>query len=565
MNKDTPLAAASRRLLAAAIAACVCVFVVRRLLDLETDPAQQGVCLAVLACVGVFIAVASGRIAFGIFAGSILLGIVWLASAFKTRYLHEPLLAPDLRYFSATFLLDVVGHYPGMLRKSLIAIMGGGTIGVLLWRLESPGLWRDRGRRRRLGMTALAALPLAASVSPHGPFASVYATPTWEYITQGARNPVSTFIASFSRMSIELPARNTGVDPAAWREAGPPAPATPPDLVAVLEESALDPRQWADCTSARCRFAMFEPDADTRAYGALRVHTWGGGTWTSEFAFLAGVPHTAFGAAGIYAPFNLVPHLQQSLPRQLKALGYHTIAVYPMDRDFVGAANAYRDYGFDEFHDATELGLEWESTDGDLFEHVQALYAQRRATRSEPLFVMVLTMRQHGPHDYPLANLPPPWNEPPAPQLDAAANRNLGNYLYRMHQSDTALAGLRRFLFAAGKPVLLVHFGDHHPSFDGLEPKLRRAPAQQAMADARYNTYYRIDANFAAPAWQPPPVLDLAFLAGVTLQLAGLPTDAYFQANGRLRERCHGLFEGCPAPLLADYYGYVLDDLGLLR
>jgi len=564
LRKDRPTAAASRRLLAGLIAVAVCGWVALRVLGLETDLAEQAYCLACMACAAALLGVASGRAAFGLYAGSLLLGVIWLASALKVSYLHEPLLAPDLRYFGGTFTLAVIGHYPGMLRKSLIAMLGGGTLAVLLWRLESPGLWQARRWRRRLGMSLLATLPLAASLSPHGPFAPLYAAPTWEYISNGARNPISTFIRSFTRMGIELPARSNPVDPSQWRLATPAlATAAAPDIVVVLEESTLDPQQWADCTSAHCRSELLQPDATTRALGALRTHTWGGGTWTSEFALLTGLPHNVFGAAGIYAPFNLVPRLADSLPRQLKRLGYHTIAIYPMAGDFVGAAGAYRDYGFDEFHDSTELGLRWGSTDDELFERAQALYAARRAANEGPLFMMILTMRQHGPHDYPLSALPPPWNEPPAPRLDERSNRNLATYLYRLHQSALALAQLRGFLFAGDRHALLMHFGDHHPSFDGLELSLRRRQADGA--DALYNTYYRIDANFATPAWHAPRVLDLAFLASVALQLAQLPPDRYFQANTRLRERCDGLFEGCPPAVLEPYFGYILDQLHLLQ
>jgi len=307
---------------------------------------------------------------------------------------------------------------------------------------------------------------------------------------------------------------------------------------------------------------FYKPDAATRAEGLLKVHTYGGGTWTSEFAFLAGLPHTLFGPAGLYAPYNLAPRLRESLPRQLKALGYRTIAVYPMPRDFVRAGEAYAEYGFDEFHDARELGIEWESTDLDLVAKVEAIHRRARAQDARPLFLMVLTMRQHGPHEKPLDILPPPWNEPPAPTLDERANRNLGTYLYRMHQSDQALAQLRRYLFAAGKPVVFAHFGDHHPSFDGLESTLAsRLPPELAGA-ANKLTYYRIDSSIDSAPLRVAEPLDLAFLGGLLLDVAALPKNDYFEANTRLRERCHGHFEDCPeADARMSFEAYVFDTL----
>ncbi|MEP7097673.1 MAG: sulfatase-like hydrolase/transferase, partial [Dokdonella sp.] len=343
------------------------------------------------------------------------------------------------------------------------------------------------------------------------------------------------------------------------------APATTsqwPDLVTVLEESTLDPHQWADCNVPRCTFPMFKADQHTAAAGPLRVHTYGGATWTSEFAFFAGMPQTLFGPAGIYAPYNLAPRLRDSLPRQLKALGYRTIAIYPMPRDFVNAGPAYADYGFDEFYDATDLGLVWESTDADIVHAFETVQRRERAKDDRPLFFMILTMRQHGPHDYPLDPLPPPWNTAPVPALDAHINRNLGTYLYRLQESSDAIAELRRFLFADGKPTVLVHFGDHHPSFDGLEMKLRTGLPQELHAQAWEVTYYRIDSNFSHAPIPQYDVLDLAYLGGLMLDVAGLPKSAYFEANTRLRDRCNGRFVDCPDKSAMDsWLAYVFGQL----
>lgn len=551
-----------RRLLAAAIAAAAFAAVAMRVCHLETDTIARVLCLALMLSMSLLLAVATGRAAFGTFCASLVAGLVWLASALKLSYLHEPLMAPDVRYFAGTLTQDVIGHYPGMLRKCVVAIVGGVALAIILWRLESPGWWR-RGRvRRRLLASAFAALPLLLCVRPEGVFREVYATPTWDFISAGDRNPLSTFVRSFHEMRVELPPRAASVEAGAWQEKNvAPPPATLPDIVVVLEESTLDPRQWADCTSPHCTASMFEPDADTRAHGVLRVHTYGGATWTSEFTFLAGLPQTVFGAAGIYAPYNLAPRLRDSLPRQLKALGYRTIAVYPMPANFVGAADAYRSYGFDEFHDSDELGLEWGSEDATVFDKLRALYTHLRERSDQPLFFMVPTMRQHGPHDYPLDTLPPPWNEPPAPALGDRINRNLATYLYRLHRSAEAIADLRTFLFASGRPALLVQFGDHHPSFDGLEQTLRSSLSGEKKYDAINDTYYRIDANFPTAAVRSDGVLDLAFLGGVVLDVAGLPKNAYFQANVVLREACSGLFDHCRRETRESYFAYVFDEL----
>ena len=552
-----------RRALALALGSGALAVVLLRVWHAEADLAERVYCVSLTVALALAVAVATGRAAFGCLSAAVFAGTIWLISALKLAYLHEPLFAPDLRYLAGTLVSEVVGHYPAMLRKCIALLLLVPACAVLVWRLETPGGWHGGRRRVRSAATIAGGLLLFALAWPQGVFRDVYAIPAWDFLEQARRDPLTTFLRSLTRMRVSTPRHDAGAAAYDWGTAADSAAGTRrPDIVAVLEESTLDPRQWSACTSPRCHFAMFDADADTRAHGLLKVHTYGGGTWTSEFAFLAGLPHTLFGPAGVYAPYNLAPRMRESLPRQLKALGYRTIAVYPMPRTFVRAADAYAEYGFDEFHDARELGIEWESTDLDVIEHVKAIHRRAVDEDTRPLFLMVLTMRQHGPHDKPLDALPPPWNEPPAPTLGERINRNLGTYLYRMHQSDLALTELRRYLFAADRPVALAHFGDHHPSFDGLEGTLPTTLPADLAGEAQALTYYRIDSNFGGATLQAPQPLDLAFLGGLLLDVAGLPKGAYFEANARLRERCAGRFADCPQDdVLASFEAYVFGTL----
>lgn len=542
-----------RRALGAALGMAAFAIALRRLLQTESDDPERLFCAALALALAFFLAVATRRAGFGFLCAGALVGCVWLAGALKLAYLHEPLMAPDLGYFLTGTTVDVVMHYPAIWHKLALALIGGLLLACTVWRLESPGFGSRCKRRARVAWSALALLPLLLFAWPQGPFRSVYVVSTWGFIGGARSNPTTGFVRSFTRMGVSVPAYTLAdARREDWGSTSAAMPTRAPNIVAVLEESTLDPRQWAVCTVPRCTFPLFQPDRDTNAYGMLKVHTYGGGTWTSEFAFLAGLPHTLFGPAGIYAPYNLAPRTRETLPRQLKALGYRTIAIYPMPRDFVRAGAAYADYGFDTFLDSNDLDLAWGSSDGEVMQRFEDVLRRERAKGDRPLFFMVLTMRQHGPHDEPLDSLPPPWNQAPLPALDAQANREIGTYLYRLHQSSEAIAALRQFLFADGRPTVLVHFGDHHPSFGGREGKLASALPSGLRAEANHLTYFRIDSNLDPAPVTAYPVLDLAFLGGLVLDVAGLPKNAYFEANTRLRERCDGRFLDCPQRAVLD-------------
>jgi phosphoglycerol transferase MdoB-like AlkP superfamily enzyme len=299
------------------------------------------------------------------------------------------------------------------------------------------------------------------------------------------------------------------------------------------------------------------------------MHVCGGGTWTSEFALLTGLDHLSFGEAGLYAPYNLAPRVAYTLPRVLHAAGYRVIAIYPMTGDFINARNAYKDYGFDKFYDGQDYGLSWESPDSDLVQVFDRIYAQEKKTiGKQPLFVMMLTLRQHGPHMDRLKSMPAPFDKPLFPgrwkprDLDDWLNLNLANYLYRLSGSDAAITHIEKTLLDGGRPALLFHFGDHQPSFEGAIRALQKI-VPPSVPDSNFITYYMLKTNYKpARSGYAYPALDISFAGGLILDIAGVPKDIFFQANALMRERCQGRYLDCPdKPLLDSYDNYVFDTL----
>ena len=180
-----------------------------------------------------------------------------------------------------------------------------------------------------------------------------------------------------------------------------------------------------------------------------------------------------------------------------------------------------------------------------------------------PVFVMILTLNQHGPHDEdPRAKLPAPYNRGVLRGLSKSAALNFDTYLARLQASDAAMRGLEHTFLDRAQPTVLLHFGDHQPSFDGLIRDMPRtlAPALRPYRD--YLTYYMLKTNFAGPQLPAYPMLDIALLPSMVLQAAGLPTDPYFSASAALRARCNGLYVDCAVPgMLESYHAWVIEHL----
>ena len=520
---------------------------------------------------------ATARIAFALLVAALGFGAIQIAGALKFTYLTTPVLAPDLEYFVNRETIGVISRYPFLLGATLTAAILIPSLLIVGFFGDRASLLRERPRAVRgivrvLGTFAAAAL-LLVSLAPTGPFHDIFNKPMW--ITINDRSFLTDFFTSFNDTVITRPEIPPKVDhKISWKLDRPLlAPATKPDVVAILEESTFDPRILKACTIPVCRRPMFDADRNTRARGLLTVHTFGGGTWTSEFAVMTGLAHTLFGPAGLYAPYNLAPRVDYTLPRTFRAAGYRAIAVYPMTGDFLNARNAYDYYGFDAFYDGTEYGLGWESTDADLLKVFERIYAdEKRVHPDKPLFVFMLTLHQHGPHMTPLAELPAPYDKPlfpgkfPPKDLDDWLNLNLANYLERLQQSDAMLADLEKFLLDGDKPAVLMHFGDHQPSFDGAIHVIPKQVPSEAGPNSSMVTYYSIKANFPVRRKFDYPVLDIAFLGALVLDIAGVPKDAFYQANTLLRERCKGRYLDCKdMNMVASYHDYVFNTLQDLR
>jgi phosphoglycerol transferase MdoB-like AlkP superfamily enzyme len=538
------------------------------------------------------VAFATRRIAFSLALPSIVFGGLLIAGTLKFHYLTTPLLAPDLVYFVNKDLLEVATRYPSI----MIALVGGAILipGLLIiaWWLDPPRLFGSLGKTTRrvaqsLGVIATLALALVID-SPQGPFDDVFAKGMWALMND--KNYLVDFFTSFYQTQIHIPPVLTDADKSlTWTQItsdNPPAcrdhpctqdeklasPQEYPDIVAILEESTFDPRTMPVCTVPQCNRRMFDPDGRTRAHGPLTVHVWGGGTWTSEFALLTGLNHNTFGEAGLYAPYNLAPLTTTSLPRVLKAAGYRSIAIYPMNGEFINARNAYAFYGFDTFYDGQDYGLSWESPDSDLVQVFDRIYtAEKAKIGKQPLFVMMLTLRQHGPHMTPLEKLPPPYNHPlfagkfPPKGLDDWLNINLGNYLQRLEGSDAAITHIEKTLLGGPRPALLFHFGDHQPSFDGAIRSVdKHAPA--SVNDPNFITYFMLKTNYRPARTYTYDAMDLSFAAGLILDIAGVKKDDAFQANALMRERCKGYYLDCAnRPMVDSYHNRLFHELNVLH
>lgn len=340
-----------------------------------------------------------------------------------------------------------------------------------------------------------------------------------------------------------------------------------PDIVVVLMESTFNPHQFAFTEQRIPPLAMFEPQADTVFAAPLRVHTFAGATWRSEFAFLAGLPPTDFGALANGVFYSVVPHLQSGLIKNLRAQGYFCVALSPFTKGNYNAKSAYDHLGFDLMLQPQDLGYPapmsknlWDISSEEMMEYTRMVLEKRHPALenvTQPLFVYMLTMREHGPYRLDMENR---FNLA-MPDLSAKSISSLNDYTQRIVALNEAVETMDDYLQQRGKPFVFGYFGDHQVAFDNAIPPKK---GDYPQPDSVTQFIVRSNCSHTQPRYD---FLDLAFAGGLLMNIAGLsPQDDFMRANMAMCELGEGKLDDCDdTQLVNGYRQYLYQDLKIAR
>jgi hypothetical protein len=524
-----------------------------------------------LACLTLGVLALSARPRFALFTGGSLFALLLFSMEMKQRHSGSILTWQDVRYFFVEFgdNVGVMASQPTVVAYSVALLVGVAAGCALAWRLDGhPALATSRftARGPLLARALSVLLVVWSAVSLNDASAAQSAKDSWILAEKTIATPISTFL---STLHLEPKLAYRRIDTAFFAaevqavraRQGRPLPRA--DLVVFLQESQINPAAIASCPASLCRLDAFGTPDGTVNHGELQVHTFGAGTWLAEFELATGIPHRLYGAAGNFAPFNVAPGINRSFVRSLKAAGYHTVALYPVRGGMMNARNAYASYGFDEFHDARDLGLGGGFATPDSKMHDAAVRALQSARRhGKPVYLMVVTVFNHGEHGINLERVPPDVAAAARKTFKADGDaETLADYLWRTHEFEAALRKTRAAVLGEGRPAVLAWFGDHQPTFANAPELRKRLPGDH------YLTWYNISSNQpGAGSDTAARRLDIVFLAGLLAQRAGVPLDDWLAANVAARERCGGLLFECRDAQWRDgYFSYVLGDLRSIR
>ena len=340
------------------------------------------------------------------------------------------------------------------------------------------------------------------------------------------------------------------------------------DIVVCLQESTLNPHQFDFDAETIPPFSMFNKQEDTAFASPLRVHTVGGATWKSEFAFLAGVPSTDFGALASGVFYSVVPHLQTGFIKNLREQGYFCVALSPFTKGNYNAKPAYDHFGFDLMLQPQDLGYPasisknlWHISSEEMMYYTKLILQKQHPSLEnvqQPMFVYVLTMKEHGPYN---TNMPNHFNLA-SKCLGGKAISCLNDYIDRIDSLNEAIEGLNDYLKSRETPYVFGYFGDHQVAFDNQLP-----PKKGNFANPDYVTQFVVRTNRKTDFVQQQDFLDLAFVGGILLDVAGLsPKDDFMRANIAMRQLSQGKLEDAEdMDLVNSYLNYLYQDLKIAQ
>lgn len=302
-----------------------------------------------------------------------------------------------------------------------------------------------------------------------------------------------------------------------------------PNIIVIMNEAFSDMGVIGEFSCNEDYMPFFhslKEGAENTITGNLHVSVLGGNTANTEFEFLTGNTMA-------FLPEGSIPYQQYmtgpvpALPKQLQDMGYHTVAMHPYRAKGWNRDKVYEWMGFEEqvFKDGYENPeyIRKYVSDKSCYDKIIEAYEEKPS--GTPLFVFNVTMQNHGGYSQDYDNF--------IPQITPEGFKSglLSKYLSLIRISDEAFEELVTYFAGAEEDTVIVFFGDHQPSDSIAMPiwkskGLLKEDLPEEEIHLRYQVPFAIWANFDIKEAKDVET-SCNYLAGKTLQAAGLPLNSY--------------------------------------
>ena len=493
--------------------------------------------------VGALIAAASRRILFATAVTAAILSVLRTVSVVKQQNTDVILHAYDLVSLlnSTSTALSLWQDYRSQTVVLLVAGIAMIVLGWLAFRVD-----RTRVRRRH----ALAAAAIFASLAWTGAMSRGERTHMEFYYED---RYLATFFSTWAE-TIEALWRGSLIEAAAHAPGprltlpgGCELTGKPPHILLIHQESVAPPSHFPALRYDTTVDSFFRShDGSLRK---LRVPTYGGASWLTEFSLLTGVSADSLGGLRQFVQPIMRGKARDTLPHALARCGYRNVVFHPMLRSYLSIDKFFASVGMHQLVDARDQRAE-QANERDRFYYSNVLAEIERHIKvsDRPLFTLVETMAAHGSYDYTyMPEVDVPGGGPGTPSRMHEYLRRLS--MARMDYDEMRAELARRF---PGEKFLIVHYGDHQPLATlpllGFDENTSIETVMRSGNAAALVTYYAVDGvHYAPPPLPAFEMLDVAYLGAIILDAAGLPLSDVYRERKRLMTLCNGRYHDCPA------------------
>ncbi len=485
-----------------------------------------------------------------------LVGIVAAVAWAKQQAMDMVLHAYDIVFYLSSW--STIGYLWNDFRRYIVALMA-----ALLVTAVAAGVayWFDATRlRRRYALAAFVVFALLSVVA-----AAVKGEPRHtQYYWEGLY--LSSFYSSWAE-TVEVLWRGQLIEAAdsapGARFAMPTDCATtanPPHIVLIHEESVVPPGYFPTLAYDH-RIDRFFASHDGKVH-RLRVETYGGASWLTEFSIATGLSTRSFGGMRQFVQSLMAGKLRDTMPEALARCGYRNVMLYPIGRNFVSNEKYYASIGLKEIFDREDQGATTDNErDRFYFGNALDVMARHLQRSRQPLFTLIFTMATHGPYDF--TYMP----EVDVPGGGPGTDPEMSEYLRRLAMAQIDYDELRSEIARRfpGERFLIVHYGDHHPiatrTLLGFSNKLDAEDISLPIDSPGFITYYVVDGiNYQPPALPEVETLDVPYLPLVILNAAGLPLSDSFRERQRMLTACNGRYFTCePRDTILTFHRRLID------
>ncbi len=522
-------------ILAVLVALVLAAYVTR----FEGGPLDTLFTLSAPATLGGVLLVLSRRPLFSLVATTLCVALIFAISKAKQEAMNMVLHAYDIIfYFSSwstiSFLAESYGRHLSLLCGSLA---GAALIMYLAWRADDDRVRRTFALVFTFGFAALTFTAVQLRTPLHE---ATFFTDD-RYVSQFFNSLSDTVAVLWRGNLVEAAPSGPGASFANSTSCTPAA--KPPHIILIHQESTVPPSYFPSVRYDHSIDPFFRSfDGKLRK---LRVETYAGASWLSEFSILTGMSSHAFGSMRPYVQSIMAGKLRDSMPQFLERCGYRNVLVYPMLRNFVANARFYEKIGLHKVIDAKDQNAK-RPNERDRFYYETALNEidQHRQSTTQPLFLYIQTQASHA--EYNFTYEPDEKVAGGAPGTDPEVHeylRRLG--MAAMDYQHLKAELTRRF---PNERFLIVNYGDHHPDVTRRLMGLNdyRGTLSMERHPRAFETYYSLDGVGYTPVPLPDvAVMDVPYLSVAVMEAAGLPMPASYEERRRLMLLCQGRYHGC--------------------